>query len=1353
MKNDTAYYLGLDIGTDSVGYAATNKQYSLLRFHGDPVWGTTIFEQASQASQRRAFRVNRRRIDRRQQRIKLLQELFAAEVFKKDPRFFIRQEESALYPSDKQEKYSLFNDTDYTDKVYHHRYPTIHHLISELMDSNEPHDVRLVYLACAWLVGHRGHFLSSLDPENVTAFTDFKTVYYSFKEYLSSLGYQVPWSEDNLPAVEEALRLDTGVIKKSKALATALFGGEKVPREKTDVFPFSCDAIIRALSGGQVEAKKLFCQDAYEDLEIKSFSLDMDDTKLQSFLAGIGDDADFVIRLKALFDWAILVDLLGNSGQTISKAKVSIYQQHKKDLAWLKKTIRKYCPDTFNIVFRAGFTNDYNYASYIDHEPTNLNLSSQAAFCKFIKGTLKSVVPDKADEKQFNDVMERLETNRFMPKQKSGDNRVIPYQLYWIELDQLLIHAESYLAFLKQKDSTGLSVSDKIRKVFLFRIPYYVGPLGSHGPNRWVVREPGRITPWNFEEKVDLDKSEEAFIRRMTNSCSYLPGESVLPKDSILYHRFTVLNEINNIKINGVPITVEQKQSIYNDVFLRYPKVTVKRIRDYLTSNGILSKNDVLSGIDTAIKSDLKPQHDFRILFESHILTEKDIEAIILRRTYSEEPARFKRWLKTNYPFLSKEEVRYLTRLNYKDFGRLSRRFLAEIEGENRVTGEITTIMQALWETNDNLMEILSEKYSFRQNVEAEAHQWYIDHPLSIRERLADMYVPSAVCRSVFRALEICKEVVKAFGKAPEKIFVEMARGGRPEQKGKRTLSRYDQLLALYEQCHDNDVRLLQKQLEEMGDSANTKLQSDKLFLYYLQLGRCMYTNLPIDLQELMSDKRYDIDHIYPQSLVKDDSLFINKVLVLSEENGRKGNGLVPSDIQAKMHGWWEHLKAYSLITEEKYQRLTRSIPFSDDEKWGFINRQMTETTQSTKAVASLLKEIYPDTEIIYVKAHLVSEFRQAFDCIKSRDFNDLHHAKDAYLNIVVGNVYHERFSRRWFSPDSCYSVKLETIFTHSVICGGETVWEGTPLLEKVKSTIHRNNAHYTRYSYRKQGAFFDVQPVKKATGLVPRKKGLDTEKYGGYNKASISFFILAKYTIANKDDVMFLPVELLFADKFLLEPEFRIIYAQHRIEKIWGKPVKSVSFPLGDRILRVNTMLSLDGFIVCITGVSSYGKAIMLSGQVPFAGGYDIERYLKRLRSLQEKHTKNPLYLFDPEIDKVNMEENLKLYDLYIEKLENSIFKNRPNHPLETLKTGKEAFAALDIWTQIEALLNIHTVFGRANTGVDLSSLCGASNAAVSKKKSAIRDWRKMYQDVRIVDRSAAGLWETRSQNLLDLL
>ncbi len=215
-------------------------------------------------------------------------------------------------------------------------------------------------------------------------------------------------------------------------------------------------------------------------------------------------------------------------------------------------------------------------------------------------------------------------------------------------------------------------------------------------------------------------------------------------------------------------------------------------------------------------------------------------------------------------------------------------------------------------------------------------------------------------------------------------------------------------LLDIYKSCAKEERELVQN-LETCQEA---DLRRDKLFLYYTQKGRCMYTGRPIDLEKMLKDnKTYDIDHIYPQSKVMDDSLD-NRVLVEKVYNQEKTD-IYPIDekIRKKMQPFWKSLADGGFISEEKYKRLTRATEFETAELAGFISRQLVETRQSTKAVANILKQMLPDTEIVYVKAKTVSNFRQDFKLPKVREINDLHHAKDAYLNIVVGNTYHVKFT------------------------------------------------------------------------------------------------------------------------------------------------------------------------------------------------------------------------------------------------------------------------------------------------------------------------------------------------------
>lgn len=62
--------------------------------------------------------------------------------------------------------------------------------------------------------------------------------------------------------------------------------------------------------------------------------------------------------------------------------------------------------------------------------------------------------------------------------------------------------------------------------------------------------------------------------------------------------------------------------------------------------------------------------------------------------------------------------------------------------------------------------------------------------------------------------------------------------------------------------------------------------------------------------------------------------------------------------------------------------------------------------------------------------------------------------------------------------------------------------------------------------------------------------------------------------------------------------------------------------------------------------------------------------------------------------------------------------------------------------------------IFGRMSGGCDLRSIGGGKNAAATKGFSTnISNWGKYYKCVKIIDTSTTGLWEKKSDNLLDLL
>lgn len=1336
MKNKEIkkYYIGLDVGTNSVGYAVTDENYNLCKFHGEPMWGVHLFDAGETSKKRRDARSARRRLNRRQQRVQLVNELFAAEIAKIDPDYFKRREESRLIREDGKNTH-LFSCLE-EEKEYYKKYPTVFHLLSDLENSSEPHDVRLVHIACAWLVAHRGHFFSEVDKDNIETVKDFTSVWNSFRNSLDEL-YGIELPNDIRETFKSILCRKGTITEKSKLLNSELsrfFGksGEEIilPKAKE---------VCSLLCGGKCKVSSVFPESECTD----DLCLGSDDDALADVISQLDDvQAELIQKMKTVYDWSVLVHILGDS-RTISESKIKSYNQHREDLAALKSLVRKYAPKEFNRFFRHGEKSLYE--QYLAKRTENE-----------LRKETEKIIPE-SERENYAEMLTRIKDGTFLPRQHETDNRVIPYQLYYHELSLLLAKAEIYLPFLSEKDIDGLTASDKIKSIFCFRIPYFVGPLNKSSQFAWLERKAeGKIYPWNFESIVDFEKSEEAFIKRMTNTCTYLPGEKVLPKNSLCYAAFEVLNEINCIKVDGQPLPVEIKQGLYSDVFLKRDKVTRKSIDGYFTSHNLSGE---ITGIDSTVKSSLRPFRKFDRLLKNEILTEKDVEEIINRAAYSEDKGYFKQWLKTNFSILNEDDVKYIAGLNLKGFGRLSRKFLCGRSDENdsdildgccKETGEyFNSILTAMWKTNCNLMQILSDKFTFIDSIKKFSEQYYSDKKMNLAERLDGMYVSNAVKRPIIRTLDIVNDIQKVMGCKPEKVFVEMARGEEPEKK--RTVSRLDRLRDLYKKINTEESREFQKQLDDMGENANNRLQSRALFLYYTQLGKCMYSGTPLTLS-MLNDKKYcNIDHIYPQKYVKDDSLINNEVLVLSTENGKKQDDFpVSPDIQQRMHSYWEHLKNNGLISEEKFRRLTRKTGFTEEEKLNFINRQLVETRQSTKVLTQLFDVKFGTGTTVFVKAGLVSDFRHEFDLPKSRTLNDLHHAKDAYLNIAAGNVYDCKFNRQYFNVNQDYTVNIVPLFTHSVYSGNTCVWNGASDLGKVKEIAQKNCIHITKYQFIRtsgqNGGFFDQNPVSKSENLVPLKKGLNTELYGGYNKPTSAFWVLVKYSAGKKSDIMFVPVDLLYKNNLSDK------YIRSQIENICNKQIDSFQVLLNGRKIKVNSVISADGLRLLLAGKNSCGRQIGVTVLNPLIFDRETSAYIKRLESFSAKSEKNKYLHVDSEFDGITAEKNLNLYRGYCSKLSNPPFNKRPSNPISTLLNGEEKFIRLTLDEQVKTLTEVHSLF-RENGVADLSSLGGKKQAGITALSSVLSNWRKNYSDVRIIDTSASGLFEKVSENLFDLL
>ena len=1336
------WYLGLDIGTASVGWAATDTEYKIIRKNKKRLWGVRLFEEATTAEERRGYRSSRRRLARRKWRLNLLEELFIQEIAKIDANFFLRLKESQYHYEDKthQVPYAIFNDKDYTDKDYYKDYPTIYHLRSKLMTEENP-DIRKVFLAIHHIIKNRGHFLlqgQSFKDGNLNNL---------IKELLEldilHVGFEV---------TEEVVGKIADISLEKKTLTDKVNDLKKLyPKEKQLL------EVFRLIFGGKTSLDKLFAIDEYKELDtaIKSVSFKekIYEEVRHDYEQVLSNYIELLDLAKLVYDSIILSDIK-KEGKTLSESKVELYEKHRDDLLKLKNLVKndsKLAEDKkvelYASIFKEDKDKGTNYVNYIrkSEEGKGCNYEN---FKKFL---VKELV--KLEESSVKaEIIKDLELEQFLPLQRTKDNSVVPYQIHKEELVKILDNAAKYHNFLDEKDESGYIIREKVIQLLEFRIPYYVGPLNSskkakEGGFAWSVRNKGYedtpVTPWNYRKVIDESASAEKFITNLTNKCTYLKGEDVLPKSSLLYSEFALLNELNALKYDGNRISLEARNTIIEKLFKQQgKKVTKTSIKNLLKAEGYIDGKGEISGIDITVKNDLKSYRDFKKILGNKFNSEH-VENIILWITlYGESRKLIKAKIEAVYgDIYSKEEIAKMSRLVYKDWGRFSRKLLTELVSKklyNEETGECLNIIGAMRQNNILFMELLADRFDYSQQIIDYNKELQKEITEITPEILDDLYVSPSVKRSIWQTVRIVEELKKVIGCAPAKIFVETTRSN--QEKKKPTDSRKKQLELAYKAAK-KDVKELEKEMDELKfDTLNnrlsaeepSKLKAKKLYLYYTQLGRCMYSGKPITLKDLYT-KKYDIDHIYPQSKVKDDS-FTNTVLVERELNAKKEDRYpLSSDIQTPINRkFWKFLKEKKLITDEKYNRLVRTEEFSDEELSGFIARQLVETSQSVKAVASILGELNPETSICYSKAENVSNFRQNFgkikegnrdskngdQLIKVREINDLHHAKDAYLNVVVGNIYDTKFTRNVFNfikdKKEGRKYSLNKVFYENVSDSKTVAWEMDKTIYQVEKVMNNNNILVTRRIAEKKGELYNAtrhkaKKVKKAKGVgyVPFKSSDNVLKnildYGGFNSINIAYFSIVRYLLINKQGeiniIRIIPIPV-YIENSLQSKRDLFNYIKKQLDDIENEKVKNIEIMYEK--LREKTLLRLNDFKYISGGKS--GNRIYCNSALQILLSEETEKYIKtiiKFRNWKNENKNGNLW------KNVSKEENYKLYSKLLEKLNSGIFINKKSNKFVELneETTRNKFKQLKEEDQIKVLIEILNLLTcKKQPGKDLS-------------------------------------------------
>lgn len=1130
MKKD--YTIGLDIGTNSVGWAVVKDDYDLvkkkMKIQGNTdqkamkknFWGVRLFDEGQTAADRRLKRTTKRRYIRRANRLSYLQDIFTPEMKAFDENFFYRLQDSFLVPEEKSgERHPIFGTIE-EEVAYHEKYPTIYHLRKELADKTEKADLRLVYLALAHITKYRGHFLieGDLDAENSSVQETFKIFIEAYNEaFVTEDVYsddqeKITAIDPNLQ-IEEVAQLTVSRSKKAEWILN------KVSTEKSNG---TFAQFVKMIVGNQGNFKKTFGLD--EDAKI-IFSKETYEEDRDELLSITSDDyAGVFLAAKNVYDAmelsSILKSTTKNTNAKLSASMIERYDQHRVDLAELKEIVRQEKPEKYPEIFKDKTKN--GYAGYIDGKTT------QEDFYKYLKkelGTLPS----------FESCLVKIDQETYLRKQRTFDNGVIPHQIHLLEMRAILNNQGTFYPFIKEN-------TEKICQIFKFRIPYYIGPLAQEEGNfAWLTRKSDEpIRPWNFKEVVDEYQSSEDFIERMTNFDTYLPNQKVLPKHSLLYQKYTVYNELTKVQYKNEQNKIfnfsgTEKQEIVNALFKKKRKVTEKALLDYLENELQIQGVSIVSGIEKSFNAHLGTYHDLRKLkIDSEFLDNQEneaiIEEIIKLLTIFEDRTMIRSRLKQYETIFSPETLKAMERRHYTGWGRLSQELINGIRDQE--TGK--TILEFLIEDdgeekhiNRNLMQLINDPHlSFKEEI---TKCQLAQEATSLQEKVANLPGSPAIKKGILQSLKVIEELVEIMGYEPKAIVVEMA---RENQQTNRKASRLKKLEKLMNE--------MQSDLLKEYPTTNEALRDNRLFLYYLQNGKDMYTEQELSLANLSN---YDLDHIIPQSFIKDDSLD-NLVLVSSKENRGKSDDVPSEEVVRARKRFWQTLLDSGLLTERKFKNLTKAERggLTDGDREGFIKRQLVETRQITKHVAQLLDQrfnterdeqdqVIRKVDILSLKSSLTSSFRKDFKLYKVREVNDYHHAHDAYLNVVVGNtlmkvypqlkaefVYGEYNKNRIMTRFSATEKKnfysnLTRFFTSSkpkVNDLGEVLWSPRDVAQ-VKKVLGYHQMNIVKKVEKQSGQLTNegVFPAGQSDKLLARKKDWDPKKYGGVQSPTISYSIL----------------------------------------------------------------------------------------------------------------------------------------------------------------------------------------------------------------------------------------------------
>lgn len=517
---------------------------------------------------------------------------------------------------------------------------------------------------------------------------------------------------------------------------------------------------------------------------------------------------------------------------------------------------------------------------------------------------------------------------------------------------------------------------NKIKEIVARRRHYDQGPGSEKSP-----------TPYGSYRMENGELVHVNLIDMMRGKCSVFPDQLRAPQQSYSAELFNLLNDLNNLKINGEKLSSTEKQKII-DFVNEKGGITVKQLLKLIDvgiteiSGFRIDKND--KPLITEFKGYKKVLKVFKNHNQESLLNDKSIvDTIMDINTKIKSIDERSDQLKQVLPSLDTSIINDLASIKgVSGYHSLSLKALNLINNE-------------MLKTEMNQMQVLHQLDMFDKNRPS----------LKGKKKIQadDSAILSPVTKRAHReAFKVINKLRSIYGEF-DSIVIETTRDKNTQEKKRRIKNNQK----FYENKNDE----VNKFLKEAGynpENINAKTKM-KIRLYIEQDAKSAYTLQDINLKELIEDeKAYEIDHIIPISISLDDS-FNNKVLTTHDENQEKGN-LTPISafLKGKFHNG--NLNTYKVFirNNKNLNRKKKEYLLCEDDitryevVQNFINRNLVDTSYTCRTVMNTLVHYFKDNEINTkvhtIKGQATSAFRKRIGLIKDRDEDYFHHAIDALI-------------------------------------------------------------------------------------------------------------------------------------------------------------------------------------------------------------------------------------------------------------------------------------------------------------------------------------------------------------------